>query len=125
VPFGTFPLSKHAAITPLNNYSCSPPGVGAVSDSVALFFFELFLPEGLAPVSSEDSEVVEPVAFSPLLDFFELFVLEPDLVPVGSSDDSLAVASVDSLLALRRVEVAEPGVVPPFARPALRGEALA
>jgi hypothetical protein len=100
MPFSTFPPSKNTAIAPLNHYSCSPPGVGAVSDSVVPFFFELFLPEGLSPVSAEGSEVVEPVAFSALLDFFELFVLEPDLPAVVSSEVSLPVASVDSPLAL-------------------------
>ena len=72
-------------------YSCSPPGVGSVSvaPSVVLFFFELFLPEGLADVSAEDSVLVDfsaLVAFSPLVDFFEPFVL--DGLPVVSAPDS-------------------------------------
>lgn len=52
---------------------------------MVLFFFELFLPEGLSVVSADDSLV--PVDFSALLDFFELFepfVPELEVPPVVS-----------------------------------------
>lgn len=107
----------------LNNYSCSPPGVGTVSDSLVLFFFELFLPEGLSPVSAGDSEVA-PVALSALVDFFEPLAPEVDGLPVVSAGDSVPAPCVASVPPLCRVEV-PPGEVPPFARPALLGDALA
>jgi hypothetical protein len=62
---------------------------------VALFFFELFLPEGLPDVSAEDSVSVDfsaLVAFSPPVDFFELFVL--DGLPVVSAGDSPVVPCI-------------------------------
>jgi hypothetical protein len=57
---------------------------------VLLFLCELFLPEGLA----DDSALV---AFSPLVDFFELFVLELDGLPVVSDEDSPVVPCVASV----------------------------
>ncbi len=69
-----FPLSQMQRIRPRNHYSCSPPGVGAVSaPSVLVFLCELFLPAGLPDVSAEDSVLA---GFSALVDFFELFVLD-------------------------------------------------
>jgi len=59
-----------------------------VAPSVLVFFFELFLLEGLADDSAEDSSLVDfsaLVAFSPLVDFFEPFVLG---LPVVSAADS-------------------------------------
>jgi hypothetical protein len=70
-----------------------------VAPSVLLFFFELFLLEGVPDVSAEDSALVDfsaLVAFSPLVDFFELFVLEPDGLPVVSAADSSLVPLVIS-----------------------------
>jgi len=64
-------------IRPLSNYSCSPPGVGAVSLPSVLFLCELFLPEGLAEDPAEDSALV---------DFFEAFLL--DGLPVVFAGDS-------------------------------------
>jgi hypothetical protein len=52
---------------------------------VLLFLCELFLLEGLADDSAEDSALV---AFSPLVDFFELFVRELDGLPAVSDEDS-------------------------------------
>ena len=104
-----------AKFAPLKIYSCSP-GDGAVSvPSVLLFFFELFLPEGLSPVSADDSLV--PVDFSALLDFFERlepFVPELDVPPVVSDADSLP-APVPVIDSLPLWCGEEPGVVPPFA----------
>jgi hypothetical protein len=68
-------------------YSCSPPGVGAVSAPSGLIFLcEFFLPEGVADDSAEDSVPV---------DFFELFVV--DGLPVVSAGDSPAVPGTISL----------------------------
>jgi hypothetical protein len=70
-----------------------------VAPSVLLFFFELFLLEGVPDVSAEDSALVDfsaLVAFSPLVDFFELFVLELDGLPVVSAADSSLVPLVIS-----------------------------
>jgi len=67
-----------------------------------LFFFELFLLEGVPDVSAEDSALVDfsaLLAFSPLVDFFELFVLD-DGVPALSADDSVPVPCVDSVVPL-------------------------
>ncbi len=85
-------------------YSCSPPGVGSVSvaPSVLLFLCELFLLEGVPDVSAEDSALVDfsaLVAFSPLVDFFEPFVLD-DEVPALSADDSAPVPCVASVAPL-------------------------
>ena len=79
-------------------YSCSPPGVGDVSvaPSVLVFLCELFLLEGVPDVSAEDSALV---AFSPLVDFFEPFVLD-DEVPALSADDSAPVPCVASVAPL-------------------------
>jgi hypothetical protein len=86
--------------SPLRNYSCSPPGVGAVSaPSVLVFLCELFLVEGLADDSAADCVVVD---FSALEDFVEAFLLEVDGLPVVSA-----------------------GEAPVFVRVALFGEALA
>jgi hypothetical protein len=60
------------------------------------------LPEGLADDSAEDSALVDfsaLLAFSPLVDFFELFVLD-DGVPALSADDSVPVPCVDSVVPL-------------------------
>src|SRR2546423_12995262 len=89
--FGHSRFRQRGPIRPLNDYSCSPPGVGAVSvaPSVLVFFFELFLLEGLVDDSAEGSSLVDfsaLVAFSPLVDFFEPFVL--DGLPVVSAPDS-------------------------------------
>jgi len=81
----------------LNSYSCSPPGVGAVSDPSVLFFFELFLLEGLADVSAADSVLVD---FSAPVAFFELLVLERDGLPVISVGDSVPIPCIDSLSVL-------------------------
>ena len=65
-----------------------------MAPSVLLFLCELFLLEGLPDVSTEDSALVDfsaLVAFSPLADFFELFVLEPDGLPVVSAADPVLV----------------------------------
>jgi hypothetical protein len=79
-----------------------------------VLLFLCFLPEGLAEDSADDSALVDfsvLVAFSPLVDFFELFVLELDGVPVVSAEDpvlvlaprvalvgdALALASADAL----------------------------
>ena len=65
-----------------------------MAPSVLLFLCELFLLEGLPDVSGEDSALVDfsaLVAFSPLADFFELFVLEPDGLPVVSAADPVLV----------------------------------
>jgi len=107
---------KRDPIGSLNDYSCSPPGVGAVSvaPSVLVFLWELFLPEGLGEDSADSS----------LVDFLELFLLELDGLPVVSPADSSVVPCGDSEPALWRVEV-EPGVVPAFDRGALLGDALA
>lgn len=79
-----FPLCKYDSIRSLNNYSCSPPGVALVSaPSVLLFLCELFLPEGLADDSADDSALV---------DFFELFAL--DGLPVVSAGDSPVVPCI-------------------------------
>jgi len=59
-----------------------------VAPSVLLFLCELFLFEGLPDVSAEDSALVD---FSALADFFELFVLEPDGLPVVSAADPVLV----------------------------------
>jgi hypothetical protein len=61
---------------------------------VLLFLCELFLLEGLAEDSADDSALVDfsvLVAFSPLVDFFELFVLELDGLPVVSAADPVLV----------------------------------
>jgi len=50
---------------------------------VVLFFFELFLLEGLSVVSAEDSVLVD---FSAFVDFFDLFVF--DGLSVVSAGDS-------------------------------------
>ena len=67
-----------------------------------LFFLELFLSEGLD--SADDSALVDfsaLVAVSPLLDFFELLVLELDGLPVVSvADSSLAPFGVVPALVL-------------------------
>ena len=84
---------------PLRNYSCSPPGVGAVSAPSVLFLRELFLVEGPADDSAADCVVVD---FSALEDFVEAFLLEVDGLPVVSA-----------------------GEAPVFVRVALFGEALA
>ena len=60
-----------------------------MAPSVVLFFFELFLPEGLSDVAAEDSVLVD---FSALVDFFELFVL--DGLPVVSAGDSPVVPCI-------------------------------
>lgn len=74
---------KFGATWPQNNYSCSPPGVGAVSaPSVLLFSCELFLLEGVPDDSAADSV---PVDFSALTDFFELFILELDGLPLPAA----------------------------------------
>ena len=87
MPFGHSRFNKCDPIGSLNNYSCSPPGVGAVSvPSVRVFLCELFLPEGLADDSAEDSV---PVVF------FELFVV--DGLPVVSAGDSAVVPGIISL----------------------------
>src|SRR5690348_2667591 len=80
-------LMKSAVVTPRNNYSCSPPGVEVGSaPSLRLFLCEPFLPDGLAPVSAEDAELVELVAFSVLLDFFDFFVVgAPPLLAAGDA----------------------------------------
>ena len=57
-----------------------------------LFLCELFLPEGLADDSAEDSALV---GFSALVDFFEAFVLEG--LPVVSAGDSPLVPCFVSL----------------------------
>jgi len=67
-----------------------------------LFFFELFLLEGVPDVSAEDSALVDfsaLLAFSPLVDFFEVLVLD-DGVPALSADDSVQVPCVDSVVPL-------------------------
>jgi len=67
-----------------------------------VFLCELFLFEGLAEDSAEDSALVDfsaLVAFSPLVDFFEPFVLDDD-VPALSADDSEPVPGVASVAAL-------------------------
>ena len=59
-----------------------------MAPSVLVFLCELFLLEGLADDSAEGSSLVDfsaLVAFSPLVDFFEPFVLE---LPVVSAADS-------------------------------------
>ena len=56
--------------------------------SVLVFFFELFLLEGLSEVAAEDSSLVGLVAFSDLPDFFEAFVPELDVPLVDSVADS-------------------------------------
>ena len=58
-----------------------------------LFFFELFLLEGLSDVAPEDSGLVD---FSALVDFFELLVLELDGLPVVSAGDSPLVPCIVS-----------------------------
>lgn len=73
------------------------------------------MPEGFGEDSADDSSVV---------DFFELFLLELEGLPVVSLADSPVVSCADSESALWRVEV-EPGVVPAFERDALLGDALA
>jgi len=56
---------------------------------VLLFLCELFLPEGLADVSAEDSVLV---GFSALVDFFEPLAL--DGLPVVSAGDSPVVPCI-------------------------------
>jgi hypothetical protein len=84
-----------------------------------LFFFELFLPEGLL---SADSSPVELVPFSARLDFLELFAPVDEVLP--SDGDSPWLASVDSPRAWWR-PVVSLGDAPPRVRVALLGELLA
>jgi hypothetical protein len=87
MPFGHRRFGKCDPIGTSNNYSCSPPGVGAVSaPSVLVFLCELFLPEGLADDSAE---------YSVPVDFFELFVVDGLLLV--SAGDSPAVPCIISL----------------------------
>jgi len=87
MPFRHSRFHKYDPVGSLNNYSCSPPGVGAVSAPSGLIFLcEFFLPEGVADDSAEDSVPV---------DFFELFVV--DGLPVVSAGDSPAVPGTISL----------------------------
>jgi hypothetical protein len=74
-----------------------------VASSVLLFFFELFLPEGLADVSAEDSALV---GFSVLVDLFELLCRgETGDAPffafasarVALPGDALALAAADAV----------------------------
>jgi len=113
---------KSAAVTPRNDYSCSPPGVEVGSaPSVRLFLCEPFLPDGLTPVSGEDAELVELVAFSALLDFFESFVLgappllsaggAPAVAPVALLGDPLALAAGEAVAAALGEAVADGDVV--------------
>jgi hypothetical protein len=85
-----------------------------------LFLCELFLPEGLADDSAEDSALV---AFSPLVDFFELFVLELDGLPVVSGEDSPVVPCV-VWSALCRAEAGDVPVLAFVPCVALPGDAL-
>ena len=75
-----------------------------MAPSVLLFLCELFLLEGLADVSAEDSALVDfsaLVAFSPVVDFFELLLLELEEPPVVSvADSSLAPFGVAPALEL-------------------------
>jgi hypothetical protein len=109
---------KSAAVTPRNDYSCSPPGVEVGSaPSVRLFLYEPFLPDGPAPVSGEDAELVELVAFSALLDFFEFFVLgAPRLLSAGDAPvpllgDALALAAGEAVAAALGEAVADGDLV--------------
>jgi hypothetical protein len=125
--FGHSRFYKCDPVGSLNDYSCSPSGVGAVSvaPSVLLFLCELFLLEGVPDVSAEDSALVDfsaLVAFSPLVDFFELFGLElAGLSVVSAADLVLAlaprVALVGDVLALAAAEAVADAVA--------LGEALA
>jgi hypothetical protein len=113
----------------LNVYSCSPPGVGAVSVASSVLLFLCFLAEGLAEDSADDSALVDfsaLVAFSPLVDFFELLVLELDGLPVASAaapvlELALCVALVGEALALAAAEAVAAAVADAVAL----GEALA
>jgi hypothetical protein len=77
-----------------------------------VLLFLCFLPEGLAEDSADDSALVDfsvLVAFSPLVDFFELFVLELDGLPVVSAAGPVLVlaprvALVGDALALASAE---------------------
>jgi hypothetical protein len=90
-----------------------------VASSVLLFLCELFLLEGVPDVSGEDSALVD---FSAPADFFELFVLELDGLPVVSAADPVLalaprVALLGDALALAAAEA--------VADAAALGEALA
>jgi hypothetical protein len=102
MPFGHSRFDKCDPTGSLNNYSCSPPGVEVGSaPSVRLFLCEPFLPDGLAPVSGKDAELVELVAFSALLDFFEFFELgAPPLLSAGDAPAVAPAALLGDALAL-------------------------
>jgi hypothetical protein len=125
MPFGHSRFCKCDPIGSLNDYSCSPPGVGAVSVAPSVLLFLCFLAEGLA----EESALVDfsaLVAFSPLVDFFELLVLELDGLPVSSAavpvlEVALCVALVGEALALAAAEAVAAAVADAVAL----GEALA
>ena len=112
--FGHSRFCKCDSVGSLDDYSCSPSGVGAasVAPSVLLFLCELFLLEGVPDASAKDSALVDfsaLVAFCPLVDFFELFVLELDGLPVVSAADPVLalaprVALVGDTLALAAAE---------------------
>ena len=62
---------------------------------MVLFFFELFLPEGLSDDSAaEDSALVD---FSAEVDFFEPWLVLPEGLPALSAEDSSLVPCVGSL----------------------------
>lgn len=129
MPFGHSRFCKCDPIGSLNDYSCSPPGVGAVSVVSSALLFLCFLAEGLAEDSADDSALVDfsmLVAFSPLVDFFELLVLELDGLPVASAaapvlELALRVALVGEALALAAAEAVAAAVADAVAL----GEALA
>lgn len=65
--------------------------------SVLLFLCELFLLEGVPDDSAEDASVLDFSvldAFSPLVDFFELFVELPVVAAADSSLDPFVVWSL-------------------------------
>ena len=110
MPFGHSRFDKCDPTGSLNNYSCSPPGVEVGSaPSLRLFLCEPFLPDGLAPVSAEDAELVELVAFSVLLDFFDFFVVGAP--PLLAARDALALAAGEAVAAALGEAVADGDVV--------------
>src|SRR5256885_6072916 len=135
MPFEHSRFCKCDPIGSLNDYSCSPSGVGAVSVAPSVLLFLCFLAEGLAEDSADDSAVVDfsaLVAFSPLVDFFELLVLELDGLPVASAaapvlELALCVALVGEALAPAEVVAAADAVAlgEALAETVALGEALA
>jgi hypothetical protein len=79
--------------------------------------YEPFLPDGPARVSGEDAELVELVAFSALLDFFEFFVpgapplLSAGDAPVPLLGDALALAAGEAVAAALGEAVADGDLV--------------